>query len=420
MVELTNSFSSEWRDKIAPSIRGWWISHVLGLMRIAIVLLAISAIAKLGLEFWRLIWGQTLFAATDLEIAQRHVMTWFAGKSLDVDPVPLLYPPASMAILYPFIGWMSFDAARWFWAATTFAALVWTVYLLKKYGGAESHGELSLVALFLLAMNATGGTIGYGQLGVHILPFLIVGLFSLRQPTSWRRDIVAALALIAALVKPSIAVPFLWIVLFSPGGWRVLGLITLGYSAVTLLAASFQPAPLLILIRDWLGRSSLHATTVGYANVDIWLADLGLGQWALFGSIVVLIVVGVWIYLHRTDDLWLVLGVTAIAARIWTYHFPYDDMLILFPMIALFRIAKRGEAANGYDVVAGLLLAITMLLLLLPVGMFSLPPPWNYPFNIGHPLSWIIVLVFLIAYAQGYVKRLSSHTSIESIRSRTA
>lgn len=408
------------RLSLAAKLRGQWIRHARGLMRFAIAMLAISAIAKLGLEFWRLIWGQTNGAATDLSNFHRYVETWFAGKSLDADPVPLLYLPASMAILFPLLGWMSFDAARWFWAATTIAALVWIVYLLRKYGGAESPAELALLALFLFAMNATGGTIGYGQLAVHILPFLIVGLFSLQQPPSWRRDTVAALTLIATLVKPSVSLPFLWIVLFSPGGWRVLGLITLGYGALTILAASFQPAPLLILIRDWLGRSSLHATTVGYANVDIWLADLGLGQWALFGSIVVLIVVGVWIYLHRTDDLWLVLGVTAIAARIWTYHFPYDDMLILFPMIALFRIAKRGEAANGYDVAAGLLLAITMLLLLLPVGMFSLPPPWNYPFNIGHPLSWIIVLVFLIAYAQGYVKKLSSHTSIESIRSRTA
>lgn len=420
MSKSMNSPSMDWRNSIAPMIREGWIRRARTLMQLANALLAISAILKLGLEFGRLIWGQTNGAATDLSNFHRYVETWFAGKSLDADPVPLLYPPASMAILFPLLGWMPFDAARWFWAATTVAALIWLIYLLARYSGAETRAELALVALFLLAMNATGGTIGYGQLMVHILPFLIVGLFSLQQPPSWRRDIIAALCLIVTLVKPSVSVPFLWIVVFSAGGWRVLGLIAFGYGALTLFASTFQSTPLLILMRDWLARSSSHATTVGYANVNIWLADLGLSQWALLGSLLVLIAVGVWIYRHRHADLWLLLGVTAIAARLWTYHFPYDNMLIFFPMIALLRIAKRGERGLGEDVVAGILLAATTLLMLLPVGIFSLPSPWNYPFTIGHPLSWMVILVFLIVYTGRNVKTSSSTTNHPSLASATA
>jgi hypothetical protein len=44
--------------------------------------------------------------------------------------------------------------------------------------------------------------------------------------------------------------------------------------------------------------------------------------------------------------LWLLLGVTALVARFWTYHRWYDDLLILLPMIALFRIAQQRPSAD--------------------------------------------------------------------------
>lgn len=94
------------------------------------------------------------------------------------------------------------------------------------------------------------------------------------------------------------------------------------------------------------------------------------------------------------------MGVTALVTRFWTYHQWYDDLLILLPMITLFRIIKRGEPSNGDDVMAGMLLAITMLLMIAPGGLYLFPPPWNRVYVQVQVFVWILVFIFLLYFAQ--------------------
>jgi hypothetical protein len=394
------SLALRWRAGIAPAIREGWTRHGAMLMRVVLALLAIYAAFKLGDEFRRLLWEQRGSGAVDLRLRHREVQGWFAGNPIYAEYSASVYPPATMVMLYPLMGWMSLDAARWFWAATTVAVLIWLVYLLAKHSGAETRVEQTFVALLLLAMNATGVVVGNGQLILHQMPFLIVGLFALEKPASWRRDVVVALCMIVSLVKPSVSAPFLWLVLFASGGWRVSALIAFGYGALTLFAASFQSAPLLSLLRAAIanGSAGVATTRYGYGNINNWLVGLGIGEWMLPAIVLTFIAFGIWVY--RRAELWLLLGVTAIVARLWSYHTLSDDVLILFPMIALFRIVKQGQSDQGDDVAAGLLLAATMLLMLLPARSQFFPFPWNLPFVLGHPLIWIIVMVFLMRRAQ--------------------
>jgi len=46
-------------------------------------------------------------------------------------------------------------------------------------------------------------------------------------------------------------------------------------------------------------------------------------------------------------------------------------------MVALFRIAKQGSSGDGDDVVGGLLLAITVVLMMAPGGLYLFPRPWK-------------------------------------------
>jgi hypothetical protein len=65
-------------------------------------------------------------------------------------------------------------------------------------------------------------------------------------------------------------------------------------------------------------------------------------------------------------------------------------------MITLFRMSKRGAAD---DVVAGVLLALMLLTMLAPGGLFLFPPPWNTVYLVGQIIVWIVTLGFLIARA---------------------
>lgn len=411
-------FSPNPRLAIATEIRAMWRRHSQTFMRVAIVFLTICAMLKLGEELRRLIWAfevGDVWNAWDLKNLHRVVGQWFSGTyyyTRDPDQSPP-YPPASWVMFYPVLGWLPLGATRWLWIGVTAVALSWLVYLLAKYSGAETRTELALVSLFLLAMNATGQAFGVGQWILILLAFLITGVFKLRQPISWGRDLLAALCLIVTLIKPNVSAPFFWIVLFSSGGRRVLAITAAGYGALTVFAASFQTIPVLDLIRQWIGVVSLLTATEGYGNVSKWVSNLGFGEWSLFAAVIVMIATGIWTYWQRDAELWLVLGVVAISARIWTYHNAYDNVLILFPLIALFRIAKRGEFANGYDVMAGILLAVLMLMMLLPGQIASYPWPYNFPFTVGHSLIWCIVLIFLMAYTRREMKKSSPQTNLQ-------
>ncbi|MCJ7620122.1 MAG: hypothetical protein MUP64_07900 [Anaerolineae bacterium] len=109
---------------------------------------------------------------------------------------------------------------------------------------------------------------------------------------------------------------------------------------------------------------------------------------------------GFWTYEHRKGDFWILLGVTALVARMWTYHRVYDDVLVLLPMVALFRIAKREAASQGASVAAGLLLAATILAMLAPARWEHFAWPWSFAFTGGHTLVWIVVLGFLLDRAR--------------------
>ncbi len=397
-------------------LRTWWDTHGSMLMRIAIALMVTVAIAWLGYEFWRLLWQSTPIwpsspsGAVDLKYRYDEVHSWLAGKR---DPGP--YPPATYVMLCPLLGWLAFTPAKWLWAATTVAALGWLVYLIVQESGADTPLERVFVALMPLAMYATGATIGNGQLIIHLLPVLVAGLLLLRRgQCRWRNELLAAALVLMALVKPNVSVPFLWIVLFVPGRLRLRPalLVSLGYLALTFFAILFKETELLPQGTKFspplheplrgLTQSTTWAPGDRYSDLPVLLVTLGLQKLILPVTLLVLAAQGLWTFRHRNGDVWILLGVAAIVARFWTYHRWYDDLLILLPMIALFRIAKQKPSVNtnGREVVSGLLLAITLLATLAPGGLYLFPPPWNSLYAVGQSVIWVIVLIFLFYQAQ--------------------
>jgi hypothetical protein len=363
--------------------------------------MALLAVLKLGDEFRRLLWESGHAGAVDLKLRHEEIHDWFAGQPLYQVRHTTVYPPATYVLLWPLLGWLDLTPARWLWAITSLAALGWLVHLIIQESGAKTRLECVFVALLALSMNATGVTIGNGQLVVHILPMLLVALLLLhRSHRRWHVRLLAVGMLLLALVKPTITAPFLWMVLFAGGGLLTVALIILGYAGLTLFAMFFQESTPTVLAQGWMERAMVVAATGGYANLHRWLASLGLQEWTVCASLLVFAALGFWIYLHRKGDFWILLGVTALVARLWTYHRVYDDVLVLLPMVALFRIAKREAASQGTSMAAGLLLTATILAMLAPARLEHFPWPWSLAFTGGHTLLWIVVLGFLLDRAR--------------------
>jgi Sec-independent protein secretion pathway component TatC len=124
----------------------------------------------------------------------------------------------------------------------------------------------------------------------------------------------------------------------------------------------------------------------GYGNIHGWLGNLALDAWVLPASGLVFVIHGLWASRHRAADLWVLLGVAAIVARTWAYHQVYDDLLLIVPLIALYRLG-RGESP---DPVAWALFIVGAAALVAPVTPILSHASWALV------AVWLLQLGFLI------------------------
>ena len=387
--------------KKASSLFSWRVDRKTGLIALAIVFMALAAFLRLSYEFWRLLFDGSRTGAIDLKIFHGLVHEWFDGTPVYRDFSHAMHPPATYLMLWPFLGWLPVAAARWLWAGTTIMATASVAYLATLGTGVKARSERVGVVLFVVSIYATAITIGNGQVILHLLPALLAAIILLqRERSGWARDLLISSLLLFSLLKPSVSVPFFWIVLFSTGALRAFVITSTGYAVLTVWAASFQDEGPVTLIRSWLQNASQFATLdVGYANAHMWLGAIGLGDWGLQVSLIALAALGLWIYWYRRSSIWLLMGVTAIVARLWTYHRLYDDLLILLPMIALFRITPGESTPRGRSRTAMVLLALSVGLMLAPGTLLRSPSHLGTFLQVSQSLVWMSMLALLVDHA---------------------
>jgi hypothetical protein len=355
-----------------------------------------AAIWRLGNELPRLLLETDGPGAFDLHLRYREVQRWFSGLAVYGDVERGDYPPASYVLLWPLLGWSSEPVARWLWALTTMVALGALALIFVRQSTSTTWRHALLAGLLPFSIYASSAAIRVGQIGNHVMPLLLGGILLLGR-RRWTDDLIATALLLGALVKPTLAAPFFWIVCFAPLRIRPILLVSAGYLAITLFAATFQDGPLLAILTGWISEGP--QVLRGHANIHRWLALAGLRNWAPPASLALLALLAVWVFRHRHVQVWLLLGVSAIVAHFIMPHRLYDDILILIPMIALLRIAHAGNVEGGRDVAAALLFAATWLTLHAPASLLALAPPVSSAMEIAQTVIWLAVLVLLVSAA---------------------
>ncbi|MDB9529334.1 glycosyltransferase 87 family protein [Oscillatoria sp. CS-180] len=410
------------------NVQRLWMGHRHKLLPVAVGLLSVSCLNRLLKEFVRLIWGSGNSGAIDLKIFYEAVQLWFSGVPTYAELPSAVYPPASYLMMWPFLGWLAVPPARILWAVMTAIALVWLIYLVIQESHAETWAEKALIGL-LPIFYATRTGIGNGQLVVFLMPSLIAGLLLFHRCAQLPQRLLAAAMVVGALIKPNVTAPFFWMVMFaSRGQWYLPNVFVLvGYGLLTLWAAAFQDASAIALMRQWFSQAEVGAEfgaqTGGYANQNSlmsWLeANTNLDGHPLLTfigdfelntplTLTVLFVLGVWVLWHRRVDPWLLLGVCAIAARLWTYHRIYDDILILLPTIAAFRLFKQAsdssiastsrpseaaEYAKAYW--SGLVFTLAYLAAVMPANLLAAAPIISSLFTASQVAIWLSLGIFL-------------------------
>jgi len=392
------------------TIKKFWAQHDKALLRAAISIMLVASLVWLGYEFWRL-WQPALKGGVDLRLLHGFTQDWFAGRPIYRESHSAVHPMASYVILWPMLGWTTLPVARWLFAASAVFVLAWCMGFAVRECRAEGLLQRTFAALIPASMYAAGAAIGNGQFTIHVITLLAAGLLLAgREQRGLRLYLFAPALVLMAFVKPNITGFFFWILLFVPRSPLPALFVALGYASLTVIAAEFQRSDFVSLIRDLLVRISFvgirGSATGNVANLHIWLNRLGLTEWNLPVTLAALTALGFWICRHRRVEPWVLLGVTAYIARMTTYHRWYDDMLILLPMVALFRIARERSAEYNTGITAGILLAATMLASIAPGGLFLFPAPWNKLYVAGQVAVWIAGLVFLLRQAGIERKRI--------------
>lgn len=364
---------------------------------VAVVLMAIAACYRLPVELARLVFETPgRGAAMDLLLRYTEVREWIAGHPVYGVVESADYPPATYLLLFPFIHWPTPETTRAIWAMASIAALAALSIVTLRAMLPRSGTERAFAVLLPLSMYATAATIRLGQMGMLLMPLLAIGTLALLQPPrSWRRDLLASALLVAAVAKPTFSPPLLWLAFFR-GGWRPTLLICGSYLALTLIAAAFQDASLPALIHGWLAQRKNIDFGNAHGNVYSWLDAAGLDRWLIPASLGLLFGLGAWIWRHRNADPWQLLAVSAIIARMWTYHHHYDDVLLLFPLIALFRGVGTARDQGHRDVLGMAVLMLLWAFSVAPAQALAAPEPWGTLFKGAKTATWLVTLGILL------------------------
>ena len=355
----------------------------------------------------------------DLLYRITEVRQWFSGLPVYGVLDQADYPPASYALLWPFVGWLSVPAARLVFGLTALASLVTIAWLSVRASGVAGRSTKAFAALFLLPFGAVQLAIWVGQLGLHVTASLM-GAAALLLGTrlrpsgegighrSWLVDGAAAVLLVASLVKPTMSAPVVAMLLVLAGRWRPGVLTAALYAGLTALALAFQPGHPVELIAAWLGQEGGLTLEMGSVNIHLWLHWLGVRSSLLPFSLVLLVGGIVLAWRHRAADPWLVLGVAALLGRFWIHHRAYDDMLLVIAAVPLFRLATLARArAPWTSLGAGLLLGALYASGHLPMDAYlhTAPPPLWLLGEVFRTVVWAGVLGFLLWHVHASSRR---------------
>ncbi len=388
-----------------------------------------AVLSRWPYELHRLLFSTGELAAIDLRQRFAEVQLWFAGEHIYNQLPSAVYPPASYAIMWPFMGHPSWELAKWVWALSSVVLLGILIRLMLSAGKISRPRYVWFWSLFFFAHYATGITIGNGQLTIHIMAALAgcAVLLSDRQ-VNWRTSLAIGALAALAIIKPTVSLPFMWLILFVPRSlWPAIFTVAV-YGGLAVLAGLFQARNLVQLHRDWLALGlqgaawssragstalspdvssllnddiPLFGDDIGYGDLHSLLGIFDLGHLAMPLSLGLLGIFGVWVYCHRRCNVWTLMGAAAVISRLWTYHRVYDDMLAIFALFAIvIALQKLPEALGPRATKLGYgLVAATIFCSLVPASLRLLPTPLDLPFKFGQMALWLTMLGYLLYVA---------------------
>ena len=278
--------------------------------------------------------------------------------------------------------WPNWPAVRWYFAI--FNLIAGGLIFAWAYGVGRPHGKLAALALALgcTACSANSTTLGLGQYGIVITALLAASLWLCQR----RRGAGSGLMLGLAMTKPIIAGPFCVPMLFRHE-WKAIGWLAIYLTvadAVIWAVTKTNPVEMVVQML----RTGQGYMTSSYGPMNV-LISLGMSQpRALAVTAVVVFGIGavlMWQWVEA--PLPVHFAIASVAGRLWTYHKLYDNVMLLFLLVAAGELAVRSRRPACFAV-----------FLLIGLTLWAPGKACDHlSFQIFQVLMWIAGVAFLLA-----------------------
>jgi len=306
------------------------------------------------------------------------------------------YPPWTFPTVAPIV-----LPTQWHFTATYFAllnVLALTITFVWAYQIGRPHSRAGGVFLGAAAVAVFGHyrSLQVGQYAI-LVNALLIGVYWLVQKS---RPFASGILFGLAMLKPQISV------LFALGflvrrQWRALAAATAYVvlaSLVTWVMTRTNPIEMLAqmytLAQGWADHPnpSIHEQIpLGCNSFSSLLLDLHLDRKVAtpLAAITGLLLAAVLMWLWRNSSTLTLFAIAATTGRLWSYHRPYDDVMLIFLMVALGKLVMTHRSI-------GTVLAFCL------VGLSLWAPfPIRFPplaLQIALMSSWLFGLAILLAW----------------------
>lgn len=318
----------------------------------------LAALAMISLA-----WAGTkaIQASDDLMRRAEEVRLFLRGANPYRIP-DMTYPPSALAVFVPLVAPLAESGTqlRFAWLGWNLAALAVVAWLLVRLWGPGWPPVLKLA--FVLAVAASKpvrGGIGLGQF--HLIP--LAAMLLAVQAYQRKRPAAAGCWIAVALVKPTMALPFLafWLVRRQ---WRAVAVALALHAAALATVSAWTRTTPWRLLGDWLAnaRTQEAAGTLDIPSLceRAWPQVLPASWISL--AILAATMVLVWCLRKRSDA--SLVSLTLCLAAIFSYHRHYD-LVLLLPAFAL-AVNDAWQSRGPARVLLVVLAAALALLIMAP------------------------------------------------------
>jgi hypothetical protein len=265
-----------------------------------------------------------------------------------------VYPPSADLLLSTTLGFVPERAVHLAGLLANVTLLAVCTVLLGRPAG-TSLAPLGLVAaaVVVLVWSPTQSAVYAGQFSILVTVCVLLAVRCLD-----RNEYLAGAWLGLALIKPSLALPFLILPLVR-GRWRTLAVAAGLHTAGTVVqAARFGVNPV-ELLRQWTAVAAYF--TQGQFTLQEVLSALRLADTpAGFAVIAGFVLLGfVWCVANRAADDATLVDLLCFVSVLWTYHGPYDFVILLVPVARrLVTFLSTAGSAAGWPIVPSVALTL--------------------------------------------------------------